>query len=259
VYGVAVAVLALATLQPVFRAFREEYLDRARVPYAWGTPFGFRLDVIFCAVLFALGSIYALAYIPHFIGLKDLPQSAPRAYSVTDVVDMQYGAFEYHDHLVATHPYQSVWWQWPLDIRPVMYYAKYGGSGDHVTAGYIYSLPNPIILWFGIFAVPLVGWLAWRERNKGYALVVIAYLAQWLPWIATPRIAWNYHFYVDVALICLCNAIALQQAWKRGWKVPAIAYVVLVAAAFVFFYPILAGIVTPMWAIHLRQWLQSWT
>ncbi len=259
VYGVAVAILALVTLQPVARTFREHYLNRDRVPYAWGTPFGFRLDVIFCAILFALGTAYSLAYIPHFVGLKDLPQSPPRAYTVTDVVDMQYGAFEYHDHLVATHPYQSVWWQWPLDIRPVMYYAKYGGSGDHVTAGYIYSLPNPLILWFGLLAVPFVGFLAWRERNKGYALIVIAYLAQWLPWIATPRIAWNYHFYVDVALICLCNAIALQRMWERGWKIPAAAYVLAVFVAFVFFYPILAGVVTPMWAIQMRQWLHTWS
>jgi len=259
VYGMAIVVLGVVTFQPVMRAFRANYLNRESAPYAWGTPFGFRLDVIFCAVLFALGTVYSLAYIPHFIGLKDLPQSAPRAYTVTDVVDMQYGAFEYHDHLVATHPYQSVWWQWPLDIRPVMYYAKYGGAGDHVTAGYIYTLPNPIIMWFGLLAVPFVGFLAYRERNKGYALLVLAYLAQWLPWIASPRIAWNYHFYVNISLICLCNAIALQWMWKRGWKIPAIAYVVAVAAAFVFFYPILAGVVTPMWAIQMRQWLHSWS
>ena len=106
--------------------------------------------------------------------------------------------------------------------------------------------------------MPFVGFLAWRERNKGYALVVIAYLAQWLPWIATPRIAWNYHFYVNVALICLCNAIALQRAWQRGWKIPAAVYVVAVAAAFVFFYPILAGIPLPMSGIGDRMWLNSW-
>lgn len=258
VYGMAIVVLAVVTFQPVMRAFRSTYLNREATPYAWGTPFGFRLDVIVCAVLFALGTVYSLAYIPHFIGLKDLPQSAPRAYTVTDVVDMQVGAFEYHDHLVATHPYQSVWWQWPLDIRPVMYYAKYGGAGDHVTAGYIYSLPNPLIMWFGLLAVPFVGFLAYRERNKGYALIVLAYLAQWLPWIASPRIAWNYHFYVNIALICLCNAIALQWMWKRGWRIPTVAYVVAVAAAFVFFYPILAGVVTPMWAVQMRQWLHSW-
>ena len=30
--------------------------------------------------------------------------------------------------------------------------------------------------------VPIVAFLAWRERNKGYVLLAIAYLLQWLPW-----------------------------------------------------------------------------
>ena len=37
-------------------------------------------------------------------------------------------------------------------------------------------MPNPVILWFGLFCVPFVGVLAWRERNKGYALIVMTYL-----------------------------------------------------------------------------------
>ena len=45
-------------------------------------------------------------------------------------------------------------------------------------------MPNPVMLWFGLLAVPLVGFLAWRERNKGYALIVLTYLLQWLPWMS---------------------------------------------------------------------------
>ena len=35
----------------------------------------------------------------------------------------------------------------------------------------------PSILWFGLLCVPLVAVLAWRERNKGYVLIVVTYLA----------------------------------------------------------------------------------
>ena len=248
IYGAALGILALVNIARTF--------DPDAAP--WGDPRAFRLDVVFCSVLFALGTVYALAYVPHFIGLRDLPYQQPRPYTATDVVNMQISAYDYHRNLKATHPYQSVWWQWPLDLRPVLYSAKYAGAGPTATAGMIYTLPNPIVLWFGLFAVPFVGVLAWREKRKGYALVVVAYLAQWLPWIYSPRIAWNYHFYVNVALICLCNAIALQWLWRRGWKIPVAIYMAGVFAAFAFFYPILAGVQIPLWAWHLRQWFPSW-
>ncbi|MDE2483414.1 MAG: phospholipid carrier-dependent glycosyltransferase, partial [bacterium] len=147
------------------------------------------LDAFVAVIIATFGIVYALAYIPHFIGLRDLQNLPPRPYTASDVVTMQVNAFLYHDHLRATHPYASSWWQWPLDLRPILYYANYGNIGKIDTAAMIYSLPNPLLLWPGLFTVPLVGWFAWRERNRAYAVVVIAYLLQWLPWMFSPRIA----------------------------------------------------------------------
>ena len=83
----------------------------------------------------------------------------------------------------------------------------------------IYSLPNPLILWPGLISVPFVGVLAFMRRNRGYALVVLAYLLQWVPWAFSPRIAFLYHFYVDIPLIAICNTVALQWLLERmgGW------------------------------------------
>ena len=83
----------------------------------------------------------------------------------------------------------------------------------------------------------------------------------------SPRIAFAYHFYVEIPLICLCNAIVLQQIWEwveaRGAQGPlesgavgVVAYVVLVVAAFIFFYPILAGTCRITWdAWNARMWI----
>ena len=38
------------------------------------------------------------------------------------MVALQTEMFNYHDHLVATHPYASSWWQWPILERPISYY-----------------------------------------------------------------------------------------------------------------------------------------
>ncbi|HEY8314761.1 MAG TPA: glycosyltransferase family 39 protein [Candidatus Baltobacteraceae bacterium] len=243
-YGVSFIVILAVWLQRYFRWRR---------PKLWGNPYGFRLDVAFAAIVFLSMTVYAMVWIPDAV--RSIPQEVQ---NVSDVVNRQYTMFEYHDTLKATHPYQSVWWQWPLDARPVAYYWKDSRKGVAANdsgaccVAEILTLPNPIILWFGLFCVPVVGYLAWRERNKGYALLVLAYLLQWLPWMRSPRITFAYHFYVDIPLICLCNAIVLQRIWHVGqnkdarlWaRIGVGAYVAAVALAFIWFYPILAG--TPL-------------
>ena len=132
---------------------------------------------------------------------------------------MQQQMYHYHANLVATHPYASVWWQWPLLDKPILYYANYTHvmtpHGECCTST-IRAIPNPLVWWSGLVSVPAVAWLAWRERNKGYALLVVAYLFQWLPWIRSPRLAFEYHFYPNLAIIILANAIVLQHVWNYG-------------------------------------------
>jgi dolichyl-phosphate-mannose--protein O-mannosyl transferase len=131
----------------------------------------------------------------------------------------------------------------------------------------ITSMPNPISMWFGLFAVPFVGVLAWLRKNKAYALIVLTYLLQWLPWMKSPRITFAYHFYVDIPLICLCNAIVLQQLWEwkkddpqfRKWALGGVVgMVALVAISFVFFYPILASVPLTWNQWHMRMWFPTW-
>ena len=247
-YGVSFVVIIGVWLQ--------RYLNPKRAK-VWGNPFGFRLDVALTAIVFISMTVYVLIWIPDFIRQIEIK-------NITDLVYRQYTMFEYHDTLKATHPYQSVWWQWPLDLRPIAYYWNDLRSGLNASlpnaccVAEIISLPNPILLWFGLFTVPVVGYLGWRERDKGYALLVLAYLLQWLPWSRSPRITFAYHFYVDIPLICLCNAIVLQRLWHWGdfnkdaqlfSRIGVAAYVVAVGVAFVWFYPILAGV-----PLHWDQW-----
>ncbi len=248
-YGVAAVVASYVAI----RAWRRG--ERSPIP----------LDAFVAVIVATIGIVYALAYIPHFIGLRDLPNLPPRPYTVSDIITMQVNAFLYHDHLKATHPYSSVWWQWPLDLRPILYYAQYGNLGKIPTAEMIYTLPNPLLLWPGLVTVPFVGWLAWRERNRAYAVVIVAYLLQWLPWMFSPRIAFAYHFYVDIPLIAICTAAVAHICWERLspsnrtaalWIVGG--YLGVEIATFAYFYPILAGLQIPQSAWMQRMWLKSW-
>lgn len=225
----------------------------------------FPLDTVIAVSVGAIGIVYALAYIPHFAGLRDLQTLPPRPYTVTNVVDMLVGMYKYHSTLTATHPYQSVWWQWPLDLRPVLYYANYSNKGGSATTAWILSLANPLLLWAGLVAVPFVGWLAWVKRDRGYAVIVLAYLLQWLPWMRSPRIAFAYHYYVDIPLIAICIAVCMQWLWERfkdvdrnATRAVIIGYLALVLLAFVYFYPVLAGVAIPTTQANQRLWLHSW-
>jgi dolichyl-phosphate-mannose-protein mannosyltransferase len=249
-YGVAAVVIAYASIRA--------WSARRASP--------FPVDLVAASVIAAIGIVYALAYIPHFIGLRDLQTLPPRPYTVSDIVEMQRNAFMYHATLKATHPYASAWWTWPLELRPLLYSANYAGTCPNCTAAMIYSMPNPLVMWLGLISVPLVGVLAFTRRNRGYALVVLAYLLQWVPWAFSPRIAFLYHFYVNIPLIAICNTVMMQWMLERlgGWDPKAVrwivaGYLVLVALAFIYFFPILASI--PILQSHWQQrlWLPTWT
>lgn len=240
-----------------------------RRPALWGNPRGFRIDGALVTIGFIAATVYGLIWVPDLLRHSPDPNEV---HNISEVVHRQYDMYEYHHNLNATHPYSSKWWEWPIDYVPIAYYYQDRRPNQQDDKGCcvyeITSLPNPFILWFGLLCVPLVGFLAWRERNKAYALIVLAYLSQWLPWAQSPRIAFAYHFYVDIPLICLCNAIILQRLWQWGsrlgpqgkWMGGAAvgAYVALVGLAFVYFYPILSatGISHADW--NQRMWTPTW-
>ncbi|HEY9181167.1 MAG TPA: hypothetical protein VIO32_10645, partial [Candidatus Baltobacteraceae bacterium] len=75
-----------------------------------------------------------------------------------------------------------------------------------------------------------------------------------------------YHFYVDIPIIVLCNVIILQRLWnwdfggleaRRFTRVAVGAYVAAVVLAFVWFYPMLAGVPIPWNQWDARMWLGS--
>ncbi len=258
-FGVSFVVLIFVWLQCHFDLRR---------PTLWGNPRGFRIDAALTTIVLVSATVYALVWVP------DLARHSPdpgEIHNANDLVYRQYSMFEYHDTLKATHPYSSKWWEWPIDYVPIAYfYQDHRKDPTNPSGCCVYeitSMPNPVILWFGLVCVPWVAVLAWRERNKAYALIVITYLLQWLPWIRSPRITFAYHFYVDIPLICLCNVIILQRLWRWAERreggrwlggLGVGAYVAAAAVGFVFFYPILAAHPISWSAWHARMWFPTW-
>jgi dolichyl-phosphate-mannose--protein O-mannosyl transferase len=261
IWGLATLVVAQRWIAPLRRGLgARDVVARAAT---LGNPLGFSLDIVIATMLFVGGTIYIACYIPYF----------RLGHNFGDLVGLQSQMFGYHYDLKATHPYGSKWWEWPLILRPISYFYHDWRTGADATnnaaccVAEIIAIPNPAVWWFGLVSVPYIGWLAYRERNKGYLLLVTAYLLQWLPWMTSPRVAFEYHFFPNLAIICLANAVLLQRAWRYGaalaqgttsyWTWPRLAvggYLVLVAYLFVFFYPVWAGLHVPWNVWDARMW-----
>ena len=218
-------------------------------PPVFGNPRGFDLGVLLPAIAFACATIYGLTYIPTLV--RD------SGHTLADIIALQQQMFWYHSHVSGTHPYMSVWWQWPIMQIPIVYYYKdFRSSVDALSStaccvSEIIALPNPLVFLVGLVSVPYVAWLAWCERNKGYALLALTYAFQWIPWMRSPRMLFEYHFFPNLAIIVLCNAVLISRLLRRfAHPIRAlVVYSALVVAVFAFFYPVVTAV--PM---SYEQW-----
>jgi dolichyl-phosphate-mannose-protein mannosyltransferase len=194
--------------------------------------------------------VYLLSYTPFFL----------EGHSLSDLRELQRQMWWYHTNLEATHPYSSSWWQWPLAWKPVWYYVGYHDT----TQARIYANGNPFLFWPMVPAVLWVCWSWWKERRYiALTILAVGFFGQWLPWALSPRIAFAYHFLPAVPFGALAVAVILGRMWQRreqyryaGYAV--ISYLVLVVAAFAFFYPIYAAVYLTPDRLDLRYWFDSW-
>ena len=174
----------------------------------------------------------------------------------------------FHQELEAVHAYRSDPWTWLYLERPVSYYyescdEEKFAKGDCVTAQgnveEILGLGNPVVWWLALPSLPLLGWWAARRRDWRAATVLLFLLLQYLPWFAVPRPNFLFYMVPAVPFLCLGLAYALWRLGRRPllrWM-PA-AVVILVVAAFLFFYPIWVGIELSQPTWQLRMWVPSW-
>jgi len=135
--------------------------------------------------------VYLLAYTPFFLA----------GHTWSQLLELHRQMWYYHTHLVATHDYQSVPWQWLLSLRPVWYWVHYGDWPAN-----LYVQGNPLILWLG-----LATFLTFLPRltRFPYLLVTILYLSFSLPWVFSPRIMFFYHYLPSAAFLTIFLAVFL--------------------------------------------------
>ena len=216
---------------------------------------GFLKNCGFCVIFFVLIPmlIYDLSYLPY--GLASGRTNPFSRDYIKMVLDNQDYMFSYHSQLVATHPYSSHWYQWLLDIRPILYYLEYFPDGTHSSFG---AFVNPVLCWGGFLSLFVLGYLAVARRDRVSQYILLGYLAQLLPWVLVPRLTFAYHYFPCTVFLALAlgRCFDLMERNVKKGRAYVGRFALLSLAVFILFYPNLAGV--PVRSGILRSWLPTW-
>ena len=220
------------------------------------------VDLVLWSLLFFVlvpACIYYVSYWPYGTsqGMHGLGMLFSKDYLRT-VLDNQKYMFHYHSNVTATHPYSSVWWQWILDIRPILYYLHYFPDG---TESSMAAWLNPMLCWGGLCAMLCMAYLAIFRRDRTALFILVGYLAQLLPWVFVTRVVFEYHYFPSSVFLVLAlgHVFRAFELKRPGGKRLVVAFTVVSAVLFAAFLPSLNGMRVARWYdLSFLKWLPTW-
>ena len=185
-----------------------------------------------------LGAVPLAIYFASFETIRLLRYPNTR---FTGPVEWQQYMMQLQESVTKPHNYMSQWWQWVLDLRPIWYfYQEYEGAWRGLL-----MLGNPLQMWVGLVALLGCLWLGLRRRRWDCLVLAGGWMAAIGMWVVAPKpVQFYYHYlicamFLSIALALVLDAAVWQQPFrrvKRGW---AVAFHVLNAAVFLYFFKIL--------------------
>lgn len=218
-------------------------------------------NVLFCLGAFILvpAVIYYLSYWAYGTarGMGGFGMLFSREY-LDIVLDNQKYMFSYHSGVDATHPYSSSWWQWLINLRPILYYLDYGYDGSLSTIG---AMLNPLMCWAGLGAMIVMLRLWIGEGDKTARFIFLGYVAQLLPWVFVSRITFAYHYFPSCVFLLLALGHIMQGIREKNpaWKRSIAGFCIVSAVLFIAYYPVISGAeVSREFSDKFLGWFNTW-
>lgn len=208
--------------------------------------------VVFFVIVPAI--VYCLSYLPLWLEEGGRP-------FMDYVVASQEHMYNYHKNLVATHPFSSNWYEWPVIAKPLW---AFGGQVLHpdTEISSIVSMGNPAVWWLGLAAFFASVVFGLKSKDRGMFFITAGAMAQYLPWVGVPRLTFIYHYFATVPFLIFSLVYAIKWLESRYKRQCYATYVYLgvVVVLFAMFYPILSGMVVSKWYVGtFLKWFDSWT
>jgi hypothetical protein len=199
--------------------------------------------LVMCSIVFFIAvpvTIYLLSYIPYAIAKYGAGADGTFYGFLKMVFENQKYMLTYHSGLDSTHPYSSEWWQWLLNLRPILYYRTYPDVGRISEFG---AFASPLVAWAGLLSLALM--LVFGLRGNGGHVIALGYFSQLLPWVIVPRITFAYHYFPNIVFLIPAIAYVMDKLADSGWrhyKLVIGGFAALGIALFVLFFPVLSGL-----------------
>lgn len=211
---------------------------------------------LMCVIFFIAvpGLIYLLSYIPYMASNPDK--------SLWQVMmENQKYMYSYHSGLNATHPYQSSWYSWIIDMRPIYYYSSSSAGLPSGMRASVASFGNPAVWWVGLACIPVSLFYSWKNRAKEMIPVFLGYACQLFPWIMVTRCTFIYHYFTAVPFMVIMIAYTVKclRQDKVIGRPTIFVYMAIVLALYIAFYPVLVGIPVKSTYIDDLRWFGSWS
>ncbi len=202
--------------------------------------------------------IYCLSYIPYGLssGLSFPEMLTDNAY-YNIIWNNQVYMLTYHSGVNQAHPYSSRWYQWILDLRPILFYLDYNGA----TKSAFGSFNSPLISWGGLVALFAMIPAFWKRRHPAAVLIWIGYLCQLVPWIFISRTTFAYHYFGCSLFLVLAICFIFDELITRRAKNQYLVFgfTGLQVGLFALFYPVLSGVENSIsFCLRFLKWLPSW-
>lgn len=208
-----------------------------------------------------LGPVMALALLggvsvaTYFLTFTPAFFYAQEPLTLATLLPFQWTMFQQQTQVLPAHTYQSAWYTWPFDWRPIWYlYEPVDGAQRGVLL-----LGNPAVMWGGLVAVLACAgaWLRSRAIRPGAAAGL--WIASIAIWPLIPKsLGFFYYYYLPSIWLAVVLAVALDH-WRARLRYWDEVVVMLAVGLFLHFYPILsAAPLAGPGAFARWIWLDSW-
>lgn len=193
-------------------------------------------------------TLYALSYL-------EFTQSYSDKTLLQQITDNAKHMLSYHSSVTDTHAYESPWYSWIIDWKPLL--DAFTMTGDE-TISSVATFGNPLIIISG-FAAFVHNIYLWRvKKNTTAQFLSIAYISMLMPWTFIHRTVFIYQYFGCILIIVLLICNSLMQM-KRRIKIREAALITASLLLFIMFFPEISGVSTDReYTSKVLEWLPSW-